>query len=357
MKILIVGLSKIKYMPYLNFYYDSIDFTKNSVHICYWNRDEKPEDVSSYKSAHLHEFAYRQLNNVKKVNKIASFIRYRLYIRKLMKRERYDFVIFLQSLTGVLIGNYLKPNQYIFDYRDSTFEHNSLYKKRIATLVNNSYATFVSSRGFLNLLPDSKKIIISHNMSLESLEYRDFIKEKSARIRIVFWGYTRNIKMNTTMIERVSKDDRFELHYHGFEDLNTLQLKKFANAIGSRNVFFHGEYKPKQRYDFIKKTDLLHNLFDDPNLQIAVANKYYDGIIFRTPQLCFRGSLMGKMVSNLGLGFECSPFDENFLDQVYQYYQNLDFFKLFSNCDRELENVIFEHMEGQNFIRSLGKQL
>ena len=32
MKILIIGITKIKYMPYMNFYLDNIDATVNEVH-------------------------------------------------------------------------------------------------------------------------------------------------------------------------------------------------------------------------------------------------------------------------------------------------------------------------------------
>ena len=47
MKILIMGFSKIKYMPYMNFYLENINADKNDVHLLYWNRDLKPEDVSA----------------------------------------------------------------------------------------------------------------------------------------------------------------------------------------------------------------------------------------------------------------------------------------------------------------------
>jgi len=58
MKVLILGFSKIKYMPYLNFYLGNMSATKNDIHLIYWNRDLKPEDTSFLKGITLHEFNY-----------------------------------------------------------------------------------------------------------------------------------------------------------------------------------------------------------------------------------------------------------------------------------------------------------
>ena len=56
MKILIMGFSKIKYMPYINFYLGNIDVAANDVHLLYWNRDLMPEDTTVLKGVTLHEF-------------------------------------------------------------------------------------------------------------------------------------------------------------------------------------------------------------------------------------------------------------------------------------------------------------
>ena len=73
MKILIIGFTKLKYMPYMNFYLDNIDTKKNDVHILYWNRDLKDEDLSKFKDVTLHEFKCYQEDDVSKLSKITSF--------------------------------------------------------------------------------------------------------------------------------------------------------------------------------------------------------------------------------------------------------------------------------------------
>ena len=76
MKILIMGFSKLKYMPYINFYLDNIDCENNNIHVLYWNRDCKSEDKSKYHSVIFHEFSSFQEDDVIKSKKICNFVKY-----------------------------------------------------------------------------------------------------------------------------------------------------------------------------------------------------------------------------------------------------------------------------------------
>ena len=64
MNILILGFTKIKYMPYINFYLDNID-KSNNIEVVYWNRDTLQEDLSKYQGISFHEFClYQVLYNI-----------------------------------------------------------------------------------------------------------------------------------------------------------------------------------------------------------------------------------------------------------------------------------------------------
>ncbi|MEE1504433.1 MAG: hypothetical protein UGF89_09350, partial [Acutalibacteraceae bacterium] len=123
MKILIVGFAKIKYMPYLNLYLENLNTEKNEIHLVYWNRDEKQEDLSSVKNLNLHEFKCIQEDEVPKLSKIKNFLKFKKYVKSILKDE-FDFVIVLQTVTAILLFDILMTKQikgnYIFDYRDST---------------------------------------------------------------------------------------------------------------------------------------------------------------------------------------------------------------------------------------------
>ena len=269
MKILLMGFTKVKYMPYANFYLDNLDGTKNEIHFLYWNRDTQTEDLTGFRDIQFHEFKVYQEDEVAKFSKIRNFLRYKRFAVRLIKREKFDFIIFMHSLPGVLIANLLikkYKNRYIFDYRDSTYERFLPFKRVIGRLVKYSYATFVSSDAFRKFLPKEEegKIYTSHNLLLDSLNHRDEKAKhgiESDKIRIGFWGFIRHENLNKEIIKKVAADERFELHYYGREQQTAKNLKIYAQSIGAKNVFFHGEYKPEDRYQFVRQTDIIHNIY------------------------------------------------------------------------------------------------
>lgn len=363
MKFLIMGFTKIKYMPYMNFYLDNIDKAKHKVHLLYWNRDIQNEDLSKCQDCTFHEFRYYQEDDVSKIYKVKSFAQYRIYAKKLIKTENFDFIFVLHSLTGVLVADTLKKHykgKYIFDYRDSTYEVFSPFKNVVANLTRDSYATFVSSDAFRQFLPEDckEKIYTSHNLLTDSLFHRDeklLYSIKSDKIRIAYWGFIRHEEINRQIIKNLCNDERFELHYYGREQKVALNLKEYAKELHAKNVFFHGEYVPEQRYDFVRKTDIIHNIYCDANTMLAMGNKYYDGIIFRIPQLCMQGSFMGNCSEAAGVGLQCDPAFETFGDIVYEYYIKLDRDKFYKDCDLALNSVVGEIECGKTIIADIAK--
>lgn len=358
MKILIVGLSKIKYMPYLNFYLDAINHAKHEIHVCYWNRDGKKEEIPSVVNTYFHEYVFAQFTSVSKIQKIKPFILFKRFVLKIMDEEQFDFVIFLHTLSGMLIQSRLKRGNYIFDYRDSTYEFFQPFKKNVEILVKNSYAVFVSSDGFRKFLPEkySDKIYTSHNLLPDSLNHRNDRAERatlSDKIRIAFWGFIRDEKINMEIIKKIACDKDFELHYYGREQQTALTLKKYIIDNEIENVFFHGEYNPEDRYQFMLSTDIIHNLYSDRNMMLAMGNKYYDGIIFRIPQLCMSGSFMGAAAENAGVGLMCDPYKDDFLDKIKLYYRNINREKFNKCCDDNLKYVLDEFQRGIDVLKNI----
>ncbi len=360
MKILVMGFTKIKYMPYMNFYLQNIDADQHEVHILYWNRDLQEETIGQYSGYTFHEFLSYQEDDVSPVFKIRNFIKYRQFAKRVIHKEKFDYIFVLHSLPAVLIADVLRkqyPGRYIFDYRDSTYEGFAPFKRIVGQIVGDSVATFVSSDAFRRFLPAQyeSKIYTSHNLLTDSLSHRDE-KEKygvpSDKIRIAFWGFIRHETLNKEIIRKLAGDPRFELHYYGREQQVALNLKQYVKEIDGKNVFFHGEYTPEERYTFVRSTDLIHNLYHDENTMLAMGNKYYDGVIFKIPQLCMRGSFMAEKVERGNVGLACDPNEPDFADKIYAYYQQLDFQKLASCCDDELREICREYDAGVAIIKS-----
>ncbi|MGL5647871.1 MAG: hypothetical protein ACRDDY_08465 [Clostridium sp.] len=359
MKILLIGFTKLAYMPYMRFYLDQINNLENEVHLLYWNRDEKDEIKLPYDIT-LHEFKLYQEDEVAKVKKIKSFLKYRENAKKILLNQKFDLIIVMHTIPGVILYDILKNKykyKYILDYRDITFENIGIYKNVINKLVKNSIATFVSSEGFKRNLPNVKKIYTSHNILLDSLnkkKIRDFKAEKRKIIRIRYWGFIRQQNINKLIIDRLANDIRFELHYHGREQTTANVLKKYCEENNIKNVYFHGKYNPENRYDFAKKTDLIHNIYEnDRNTKLAMANKFYDGITLNIPQICNSESYMGKQIEENEIGLAYSPVNKDFADVIYNYYNSLKWEEFDLNCNKKLNEILIEYKNGVRLINRI----
>lgn len=342
-------------MPYLKFYLQNTDKKKHNVHVLYWNRDGREDELEE--DITYHEFSEKMDDDIKKYKKIHSFLKFRKVAVDILDKEKYDLVFLLHSMPAVLLHDYVKKNyrnRYIFDYRDYTYEKISFYKKIIHSVVKNSMVTFVSSDDFRRFLPDSDKIYTSHNLLTDSLNYR-IKKEKHYPVRIGFWGYIRHENINRQIIKKISQDKRFELHFYGREQAIACNLKKYASEINAENVFFHGEYNAADRYKFAAETDIIHNAYGNdemPSQKYAVSNKYYDGLIFYIPQMCTKQSYMGDKVEKekTGIAFDFSK--DNFTEELWQYYNAFDYNEFCDNCDKLLDKILREFEEGKEIIKN-----
>ena len=357
MKVLLIGFAKIKYMPYMHFYLNQIDRTQHELHLLYWNRDCLREELPQ--GVRCHEFAWSMEDDIPKVNKLRGFYQYRKYALSLLKKEKFDFIVIMHSLPGVLLGRYLSQHyrgKFIFDYRDETYERFSFYRRMIHKLVHDAYATFVSSDGFRALLPDLDNIYTSHNVFADAEDRRrQFAYREDGPLRIAFWGYIRHEQLNRAIIRQLADDSRFQLHFYGREQAIALSLKEYAAQLGAGNVFFHGEYCPGEQDDFAAQTDLLHNLYSNteaPSQKLAMTNKYYDGLVYRLPQICMTGSFMGQKVKKEGLGLVCDPLSPDFGDKLWEYYHALDCEAFCRSCDQMLTQVLNEYKEGRSVIEN-----
>ncbi len=359
MKIAILGFTKIKYMPYMHFYLDQIDRQENDVHLIYWKRDDNP-DVALPDGVKGHTFDYPMSDALPLRKKIPGILKYGRFAKKIIKDLRPDFLIILHSTTGISIYRTLTAKykkKYIFDYRDATYEEISFYGKLVQKIAQNSILCFTSSDGFRKYLPNDPRPLSSHNITNVSFrkDIADLLpRKKHTPIRIAFWGLIRNKKSNEAIIQKLGGDERFELHYYGRAQGGMLTLMK-ESTQKYKNVFFHGEYFPKDRLEMAKNTDMIHNIFDldDKTMPIAMSNKYYDGPLFGLPQLCAKGSLMGSLCTKYGIGLECSPFDEDFAEAIYNYYCGLNSAVFLEKSDKELDRVLAEVEYGNQRIKEV----
>lgn len=362
MKVLMIGFTKIMYMPYMNFYLNQLLKSDNEISLIYWARDRNL-DINVPIGVKTYCFKDSMMDSQSLITKIPHFINFRRFASKVIKKNDFDMIILMHSTPAVLLHDSIisaYKRRYIFDYRDFTYENLKLYKAIIHKIVKNSILTFVSSRGYLKYLPNVNNIYISHNIEFSSIDQRMHMKDslKSGEaINIRFWGLIRHIEINKTIIDRLGNDSRFILHYHGREQSEGQTLKKYVKDNFVNNVYFHGEYKPADRIKFAFHTDLIHNIYDNDIKTIyAIGNKYYDGLTFRIPQICNKDSFMGRTVEAEGLGIMLDPRDLSFGDSIFKYYTSINWNDFYENCSSRFDEIINEYNKSLSILNDVLKR-
>ncbi len=355
MKVLLIGFGKIAYMPYMHFYLESLkEIDDKEIDLIYWDRDGKPDVEVPSIISNAYKFEAYLEEQLPFYKKIKFFINFRIFSKRILKNQKYDKVIILHSTPGLTLLDYLLFNykgRYILDFRDVSHEDKALYRYLIKKLVLGSALTFVSSNAFRKFLPNYKNIYTIHNFLEDSLN-KKFIRFESSRerkiIRVSYWGLVRQVKINVKVMNALGNDSRFELHYYGRMQQDGRDMEQYAIDHNYSNVYFHGQYMPSDRYLFACNTELIHNFYDCGKTSgNAMGNKYYDGIIFGIPQLCTIGSHMGKTVLSNEVGYAFDLDSTKLADEIFSYYNNIDWKQFKINCESALKNVLDEQHQAK----------
>jgi len=358
MKALVLAGGNIKFMPYLFYYFKQLSELNYDITLFYWNRNGLIDSaLPSYVKPI--EFTVIMKSEIAKYKKLINFIKYRKEAINVIKSDKYDRIVVCNTQFSVLLSDVLikfYKNKYVFDYRDPSYENIKWYKNRVAKIVNNSIATFISSKAYHVNLPNCEKIHFFHNISMRDLKYRDLRKSlsrKNSKIRISFWGCIRDLKTNLTFISDIANDERFELNFYGTIENTANEIVKFCRDNNIQNVYIHKEYLPEEKYQFVQSTDIIHNLYNNSNqYHYSMGNKFYDGIIFYIPQICNESGIMGSEVEKYKIGITVNPY-KPFADKLYEYYNNIDWLEFEKNCDECLNAILIEQNSSNEMLKKV----
>lgn len=338
----IVYINDIGICPYLTKYTDSIENRGMDYEVIMWDRD--PPKGRTYLQQNYKVFHWFSREDKHPIFKLKDFFAFKRYLNKLIKEQKYEKLIILTSLTGVILFGTLikKYNQaYIFDYRDASYEFLPFYKKMIGKLVDASFFTCISSKGFLDILPPTEKYVIAHNFQYADLGKKEAFCQKT-RNRAINVNYVGLLRENylIKMIDVFANDKRFILNFHGGGELLD---KAKTYATGLDNITFTGEYRGAEKIQFIKQADLI--CYNYPSSFIndkALANKYYDAMIFKKPLLGNIKTYSGQLILQNGLGLSLDLDDPLYTQKVYDYYLDFDCEFFNENAEKALAEVLTE---------------
>ena len=362
MKIALIGPSKLRYMPYMKHYLDMLEGSGCAVHVVYWDRDGKPDEKWD-SDAVFHPFREDMDDGWPHRKKAIPFLGFRRHVVRVLKETGCDKVVFFQTVTGLcvadlLVGRY--SENYIYDYRDVGWTYKvPLFRRMTAKLVAHSAITFVSSDGYRDYLPPNGNIARIHNVDGRQLRESLGWKRERAGIRgrvckVAFWGNVRNGAINDDALAAFAADERFEFHFYGAvtETKYLDRVERLLSGSKRENVFFHGPYSADERQGFAEESDLLWNCyyFGKGSYNPAVSNKYYDGLVFRIPQIVFSNSFSGREVTEKGLGISIDPSSDGFLDEIYDYWKSVDMERFDEVAEAEARSLCSEVSDARRRI-------
>lgn len=340
MKILLIYPSNTKYVPHAYHYLKILNNYNVEYDIVIWDQDDIVEnDCIVFKNKNVNKRIF---------SRIISYYRYASFVKKTIKKNKYDKIIIFSIFLSVLLYPFLRKNyknKYIFDIRD----YNPVVKvvpSVINMLVKDSYITAISSPGFKKWLPESKKYTLSHNFNFESWQESLVDKKLNNHKYIILTiGFLRHYDVNKSLIDTFANDDDIILKFVGTGEVHKL-LKDYVFENQIKNVVFFGEYQKKDELSFLEDVSLVNIILEnDINSRTLMTNRIYTSLCSGVPVLVNEGSTQGEYVKKYNLGM----FFENFA----QLKENVKSFLL--NFDGQLfekgsNDFLVEIKEDQNIF-------
>lgn len=318
MKVALICLSNMFYMPFLNSYESLLK--KNSIEydIINWDRFQIEDEKDPLK--------YRD----KKIGYQRSFFDYNKYKKFIINRlnlVKYDKIIVFGIQLTFFLRKILKNNfrgNYIIDIRD----YNRIIKFfSIKKAIDNSALMVISSPGYKKWLPNSDKYLISHNTQINDLTKLkeinlNFINNE--KINISYIGSIRDSNINIEFINSMKNDSKFDLYFHG-EGTENIFISNHLNKHNIKNVFLTGRYNREYEEKLYDQSDLISILVpnNDINGKTLLPNRLYNAVLHGKPIISFKDTYLSEQVSKYHLGIVLKDFN-NANAQIEQYLINFN---------------------------------
>ena len=349
----IVYIQDIRYCPYLGRYTQPLKEAGVAFDLIWWERWKTPPSTPLPEAAdgaeELHVFSKYSEMDQNPAAKLGDFAAFSRFVRGIIRRKKYDRLILLTTMSGILLADLLTGRyrgRYIFDIRDYSYERFGLFKAVEARIVDASAITCISSEGFLDFLPPGREYLVADNFldsDIQAAKGARFRKKPPGEpIRIAYIGFVRYFQENRKILDALIDDPRFLLSYHGTgADYDRLVEYQRQHENGRLEVTGYFDFG-RDKAGLCERADIINNFYPH-TLEIqrlATTNKAYDGIVFHRPQLVSTGTFSQKLAEDWGVGCALSIGQSDFADRLYDYYHQLDEAEFNRNADAALEAVL-----------------
>lgn len=344
-KICILSSVNLKHMSLITLYTQYLDQNNITYDIIYV---DKYNEIESNTAEHVYRFKMEVNREWSLWKKLRQYFKFKLYAEKILRKNKYDFIIVWNSFTALMFYNILTfkyKGRYSFNIRDYAKEKNKMIFKMMRRLTVNSAFNTISSEKFKTFLPDEKYITL-HSINTEvtkGILKNEKLHEKTSPIKITFIGYVRFFNQDIQMIESLKNDSRFLLQYIGE---GSQVLKNYAEKNGIYNIHTLGRFDVKETSNFINHADIINNVYgtNTPGLKSAISIKFYYSLYREIPILVSKGTYMEEVATEAGNSITIA--DNNFEDMgnyLYEKYNDINQVQMKSKIHNYIEKI-----EGNN---------
>lgn len=352
-KICFVCYGNLYLAPYIDNY---LSLTNTQCDILVWNRHLINEEKENHNVIAFNKVVKDNGNSVfLKVKKMFAYLRYSRFVNRILKRNCYDVVIFLQSIgavfsQGLLLRKY--KGKYIVDIRDYSIEGIGFLYKKEKKLLKNSAVNVISSEGYRNFLPNDDRYLLVHNYN-SGIPIMNEMNPFTRPYRLAFIGLIRFQEQNKKIISLFANDERFHVSFIG---KNAYELKNFVKNNGIGNVTLIDQFSPNETLKYYNGTDVVLNVYGNhtPLLDYALSNKLYFAAALKKPILVSKDTFMAEISVKNGFGFVLDFEDEKIKDKLENYLEKMNLGVFITKCNDFIEKVKIDNV---NFEQEMKKCL
>lgn len=350
MRYLIVTYDDYFNIPYIKYYEDFLREQKQSYDIILWNRSGKHAEIPN-------SYVFNGKDSKRKIGKILPFLKWRRFVLKVLKKQKYDRLIILTTIPAVLISDKLLRayrGKYWLDVRDFTYESIPLYQKVVEKLTNAAGAVSISSPAFQSFLPKSDHIYLTHNISNQNAATENCdLDTNSDRFCIGFVGGIQFVEQNQVLLKKFANHKRFLMRYVGKAHLGC-DLPSFCEENGIRNAEFLPAFENHQKPKIYQDIQLINSVYgcNSPVVRLALPNRLYDCALFKKPIIVSQNTYLAEVVQEHAMGVAVDVEHEDVVEKVEAYLKAFDRDAFINGCKKFLEKVNAEVEEYKNALRS-----
>ena len=340
MRYLIVTYDDYFNIPYIQYYEKALKEAGHTYDVVLWNRSGKPSNLPN-------AFEFYAKDHASKLGKILPFLRWRKFTLNILKQNRYDRLIILTTMPGVLLAHQLLGayrGKYWFDIRDFTYENVSFYKQKVAQLVHGSWATSISSPAFRTFLPDSRRIYQTHNISNEDAAVDRCPLDVNHRpMKIGFVGGIQFKEQNQMLLLQFANNPDFILKYAGKPHLGC-DLQPFCQEHGIENAEFLPAFTNDEKPGIYQDIQLINSIYGANNnvVRLLLPNRLYDCVLFKKPILVSKGTYLAEVIAKYNLGIAVDPATDDVPQEIQRYLEHFDHRAFDAGCEAFLKTVAEE---------------